>query len=185
MGRQPQPKSEKETRGTFRPERDRTVTISSGQEIPEPPDSLDAIGLHFWELAYQQPWIGPADQVQVLNVARRCSRQPQLSPFFATKSRGDDAAEQVCSSSADRKVLWGGEKSSSGNPGQTLRPHSKRGPLPDDASQRIQRGHCQQSLPSHARPCAPTSEFPGGLSSLDLDTTNSRMDAHLNATTSK
>ena len=54
MGRQPQPKSEKETRGTFRPERDRTVTISSEQETPEPPDSLDAIGLHFWELAYQQ-----------------------------------------------------------------------------------------------------------------------------------
>ena len=83
MGRQPQPKSEKETRGTFRPERDRTVTMSSGQETPEPPDSLDAIGLHFWELAYQQPWIGPADQVQVLNVAQQCSRQAQLSQLFA------------------------------------------------------------------------------------------------------
>jgi len=83
MGRQPQPKSEKKTRGTLRPERDRTVTISSEQQTPAPPDSLDAIGLHFWELAYQQPWIGPADQVQVLNVAQQCIRQAQLSQLFA------------------------------------------------------------------------------------------------------
>jgi hypothetical protein len=59
------------------------VTISSEQQTPEPPDSLDAIGLHFWELAYQQPWIGPADQVQVLNVAQQCIRQAQLTQLFA------------------------------------------------------------------------------------------------------
>jgi hypothetical protein len=82
MGRQPQPKSEKDKRGTLRPERDRTVTISSEQETPQPPDSLDGIGLRFWELAYRQPWIGPADEVQVVNVAQQCSRQAQLSQLF-------------------------------------------------------------------------------------------------------
>jgi hypothetical protein len=41
------------------------------------------MGLQFWKLAYQQPWIGPADQVQVLNVAQQRSRHAQLSQLFA------------------------------------------------------------------------------------------------------
>lgn len=84
MGRHPQPRSEKEKRGTLRPDKDRSHSVTANLEAPEPPATLDGEGLAFWHRCYQCPWITAADQTQVLNVARQLNRQAQLEELFET-----------------------------------------------------------------------------------------------------
>ena len=82
MGRHPVPKSEKEQRGTFRSDRDDTVTLETDSQKPELPESLKGLGLEFWHRAYSLPWITAGDQTQVLNVAQQLNRQAQLIQVF-------------------------------------------------------------------------------------------------------
>ncbi len=83
MGRHPKPKSEKITAGTYRPDRDKSQAFTIANNAPEPPDDLGPSGMAFWGLAYDQPWITPADQTQVANVARQIERQETLHLEFA------------------------------------------------------------------------------------------------------
>lgn len=78
MGRHPKPKSEKIRAGTYRPDRDKSSSFAIDDTTPEPPADLGPSGLAFWALAYEQPWITPADQTQVANVARQIERQEIL-----------------------------------------------------------------------------------------------------------
>jgi hypothetical protein len=78
MGRHPKPKSEKVRAGTYRPGRDKSASFTVDDDTPEPPDDLGTSGTAFWGLAYEQPWITPADQTQVANVARQIERQEIL-----------------------------------------------------------------------------------------------------------
>lgn len=83
MGRHPKPKSEKIAAGTYRPDRDRSASFTIDDDTPKPPDDLGPSGTAFWGLAYDQPWITPADQTQVANVARQIERQETLHHEFA------------------------------------------------------------------------------------------------------
>ena len=83
MGIHPKPKSEKIRTGTYRPGRDKSASFAIDDDTPEPPDDLGPSGTAFWGLAYDQPWITPADQTQVANVARQIERQETLHQEFA------------------------------------------------------------------------------------------------------
>lgn len=83
MGRNFKPKSQKIVTGTYRQDRDKSVSFTIGDDTPEPPDDLGPSGMAFWVLAYAQPWITPADQTQVANVARQIERQETLHLEFA------------------------------------------------------------------------------------------------------
>lgn len=83
MGRHPKPKSEKIAAGTYRPDRDKSQAFTIDNNAPEPPADLGPSGMAFWGLAYDQPWITPADQTQVANVARQIERQETLHQEFA------------------------------------------------------------------------------------------------------
>jgi hypothetical protein len=83
MGRHLKPKSEKIAAGTYRKDRDKSASFTIDDDTPEPPDGLGPSGTAFWGLAYEQPWITPADQTQVANVARQIERQETLHHEFA------------------------------------------------------------------------------------------------------
>lgn len=78
MGRHPKPRSEKVKTGTYRSDRDKSMSFAVDKTTPEPPADLESSGLAFWALAYEQPWITSADQTQVANVARQIERQEIL-----------------------------------------------------------------------------------------------------------
>ena len=71
MGRPPKPNEEKQAAGTYRPDRDKSVTIHLPQETPEMPLSLEKEGQRFWARAFACEWITVADQDQVQLVAEK------------------------------------------------------------------------------------------------------------------
>jgi len=71
MGRHPKPNEEKQAVGTYRADRDKSVTIHLPDESPEMPLSLEKEGQRFWAHAYGCEWITVADQHQVQLVAEK------------------------------------------------------------------------------------------------------------------
>jgi len=85
MGRRPEPKSDKIARGTYRADRDKSMTIAVVDEVPDPPAGLGEAGRQFWADAYGQPWVGVSDRTMVQLVARKLDEREQLgSESFAT-----------------------------------------------------------------------------------------------------
>jgi len=78
MGRRPEPKSDKITRGTYRPDRDKSMTIAIADEVPDPPAGLGDAGRQFWADAYAQSWVGVSDRTMVQLVARKLDEREQL-----------------------------------------------------------------------------------------------------------
>jgi len=78
MGRRPEPKSDKIARGTYRPDRDKSMTIALADEVPNPPAGLGEAGRQFWADAYGQPWVGVSDRTMVHLVARKLDEREQL-----------------------------------------------------------------------------------------------------------
>lgn len=71
MGRHPKPNAEKQAAGTYRADRDNTVTVQAPEGTPEMPLSLEKEGQRFWIDAYACEWITAADQHQVQLVAEK------------------------------------------------------------------------------------------------------------------
>jgi len=78
MGRRPEPKSDKIARGTYRPDRDRSMTVAIADEVPDPPAGLGEAGRQFWADAYGQPWVGVSDRTMVQLVARKLDEREHL-----------------------------------------------------------------------------------------------------------
>ena len=85
MGRRPEPKSDKIARGTYRADRDKSMTIAVADEVPNPPGGLGEAGRQFWADAYGQPWVSVSDRTMVQLVARKLDEREQLcSESFST-----------------------------------------------------------------------------------------------------
>ena len=78
MGRRPEPKSDKIARGTYRADRDKSMTVAIADEVPDPPAGLGEAGRQFWADAYGQPWVGVSDRTMVQLVARKLDEREQL-----------------------------------------------------------------------------------------------------------
>ena len=78
MGRRPEPKSDKITRGTYRPDRDKSMTIAIDDKVRDPPAGLGDAGRQFWADAYAQSWVGVSDRTMVQLVARKLDEREQL-----------------------------------------------------------------------------------------------------------
>jgi hypothetical protein len=78
MGRRPEPKSDKIARGTYRADRDKSMTVAVADEVPDPPAGLGEAGQQFWADAYAQPWVGVSDRTMVHLVARKLDEREQL-----------------------------------------------------------------------------------------------------------
>ena len=78
MGRRPEPKSAKITRGTYRPDRDKSTTVALADQVPDPPAGLGDAGRQFWADAYAQSWVGVSDRTMVQLVARKLDEREQL-----------------------------------------------------------------------------------------------------------
>ena len=78
MGRRPEPKSDKIARGTYRADRDKSMTVAIADEVPGPPAGLGEAGRQFWADAYGQPWVGVSDRTMVQLVARKLDEREQL-----------------------------------------------------------------------------------------------------------
>ena len=79
MGRRPEPKSDKIARGTYRADRDKSMTVAVVDEVPDPPAGLGEAGRQFWADAYGQPWVSVSDRTMVQLVARKLDEREQLS----------------------------------------------------------------------------------------------------------
>ena len=85
MGRRPEPKSDKIARGTYRADRDKSMTIAVADEVPNQPGGLGEAGRQFWADAYGQPWVSVSDRTMVQLVARKLDEREQLcSESFST-----------------------------------------------------------------------------------------------------
>ena len=78
MGRRPEPKSDKIARGTYRPDRDKSMTIALADQVPVPLAGLGDAGRQFWADAYAQSWVGVSDRTMVQLVARKLDEREQL-----------------------------------------------------------------------------------------------------------
>lgn len=79
MGRRPEPTSDKIARGTYRPDRDKSMTVALDGDIPETPDGLGTAGKHFWAEAYAQPWVTSSNRTMVLLIARKLDERETIA----------------------------------------------------------------------------------------------------------
>ena len=106
MGRRPEPKSDKIARGTYRADRDKSMTVAIADEVPDPPAGLGEAGRQFWADAYGQPWVGVSDRTMVQLVARKLDEREQLgAESFPTPA--DEGRKHRTLKEIDRDVASG------------------------------------------------------------------------------
>ena len=106
MGRRPEPKSDKIARGTYRADRDKSMTVAIADEVPGPPAGLGEAGRQFWADAYGQPWVGVSDRTMVQLVARKLDEREQLgAESFPTPA--DEGRKHRTLKEIDRDVASG------------------------------------------------------------------------------
>ena len=106
MGGRPEPLSDKIARGTYRPDRDKSMTIAHAGEVPEMPEGLGDAGRQFWAEAHAQPWVTASDRTMVLLIARKLDERKAIAAqFFQTPS--DQWRQQRTLKDIDRDVVAG------------------------------------------------------------------------------
>ncbi len=106
MGRRPEPKSEKIARGTYRSDRDKSMTVARADEVPEPPAGLGDAGRQFWANAYAQPWVNLSDQTMVHLIARKLDERQMVVDQFH-QAPADYFRQQRTLKEIDRDVASG------------------------------------------------------------------------------
>jgi len=106
MGRRPEPVSDKIARGTYRPDRDKSMTVALAGDVPEMPEGLGDAGRQFWAEAYAQPWVTASNRTMVLLIARKLDeREAIAAQFFQTPA--DQWRQQRTLKDIDRDVVAG------------------------------------------------------------------------------
>ena len=106
MGRRPQPKSDKVARGTYRPDRDKSVSVALADEIPDAPEGLGENGQTFWSEAYAQPWVTGSDRTMVALIARKLDERDLVAAQFH-QAPADYWRQQRTLKEIDRDVMAG------------------------------------------------------------------------------
>lgn len=105
MGRHPKSKAEKIAAGTYRPDRDKTLTVEIPGEIPEPPETMGDRGRELWHHAYAQPWVTLADKTLVQLVAEKLDERETVAEQFHLDP--SDFRHQRTLKEIDRDILHG------------------------------------------------------------------------------
>lgn len=106
MGRRPEPKSDKIARGTYRPDRDKSMTVALADEAPPMPDSLGDAGKQFWGDAYAEPWVTASDRTMVLLIARKLDER-QVVAAQVHQSPVDESRKHRTLKEIDRDIASG------------------------------------------------------------------------------
>lgn len=105
MGRNTKSKAEKIAAGTYRPDRDKSLTVEISGEIPEPPDTMGERGRELWGHAYAQPWVTVADKTLVQLVAEKLDERETVAEQFHLDP--SDFRHQRTLKEIDRDILHG------------------------------------------------------------------------------
>jgi hypothetical protein len=109
VGRRPEPKSDKIARGTYRPDRDKSMTVALAGEDPEMPEGLGDAGRQFWAEAYAVPWVTASNRTMVLLIARKLDeRETIASQYYQTPA--DQWRQQRTLKDIDRDIVAGLEQ---------------------------------------------------------------------------
>lgn len=106
MGRRPQPKSDKIARGTYRPDRDKSVSVALADGMPDAPEGLGETGQTFWSEAYGQPWVTGSDRTMVALIARKLDERDLVAAQFH-QAPADYWRQQRTLKEIDRDVMAG------------------------------------------------------------------------------
>jgi hypothetical protein len=82
VGRRPEPISDKIARGTYRPDRDKSMTVALAGDTPEMPEGLGTAGQQFWAEAYAQPWVTSLNRTMVLLIARKLDERETIAAQY-------------------------------------------------------------------------------------------------------
>ena len=106
MGRRPEPKTDKIARGTYRPDRDKSMTVALAGDTPEMPEGLGTAGKQFWAEAYAQPWVTSSNRTMVLLIARKLDeRETIAAQYYQTPA--DQWRQQRTLKDIDRDIVAG------------------------------------------------------------------------------
>lgn len=106
MGRRPEPKTDKIARGTYRPDRDKSMTVALAGDTPEMPEGLGTAGKQFWAEAYAQPWVISSTRSMVLLIARKLDeRETIAAQYYQTPA--DQWRQQRTLKDIDRDIVAG------------------------------------------------------------------------------
>ncbi len=106
MGRRPEPKADKIARGTYRPDRDKSMSVALADEIPDAPEGLGETGRAFWTEAYGPPWVTSSDRTMVLLIARKLDERDLVAAQFH-QAPADYWRQQRTLKEIDRDVMAG------------------------------------------------------------------------------
>jgi hypothetical protein len=106
MGRRPEPKSDKIARGTYRADRDKSMTVALADEAPPMPGGLGEAGKQFWSDAYAQSWVAASDRTMVLLVAWKLDER-QLVAAQNHQSSVDESRKHRTLKEMDRDIASG------------------------------------------------------------------------------
>ncbi len=106
MGRRPEPKADKIARGTYRPDRDKSMTVALADDAPPMPDGLGEAGKQLWADAYAQPWVTASDRTMVLLVAWKLDER-ELVAAQVHQSPVDESRKNRTLKEMDRDIASG------------------------------------------------------------------------------
>jgi hypothetical protein len=93
------------TTGTYRPDRDRSQTVTETGEKPEAPANIGKRGQSFWADAYSLPWVTKADQTLVQLVAEKLDEREKVAEVFHRDPQ--DFRQQRTLKEIDRDIASG------------------------------------------------------------------------------
>lgn len=106
MGRRPEPKADKIARGTYRADRDKSLTVALADDAPPMPDGLGEAGKQLWADAYAQPWVTASDRTMVLLVAWKLDER-ELVAAQVHQSPVDESRKHRTLKEMDRDIASG------------------------------------------------------------------------------
>lgn len=104
MGRRPEPKTDKIARGTYRPDRDKSMTVALAGDTPEMPEGLGTAGKQFWAEAYAQPWVTSSNRTMVQLIARKLDEREKIATY---QTPADQWRQQRTLKDIDRDIVAG------------------------------------------------------------------------------
>jgi hypothetical protein len=106
MGRRPEPKADKIARGTYRQDRDKSMTVALADDAPPMPDGLGEAGKQLWADAYAQSWVTASDRTMVLLVAWKLDER-ELVAAQVHQSPVDESRKHRTLKEMDRDIASG------------------------------------------------------------------------------
>jgi len=77
--------SDKVARGTYRPDRDKSMTVALSGNILETPEGLGTASKQLWAASYAQPWVTSSNRTMVPLMARKLDARETIAAQYSQK----------------------------------------------------------------------------------------------------